>query len=231
MWRKQLHKDFPLFFLYNVYALIGTAARLFVSSNPFLYFFVFWWTDVGFLILGIASLHEGFRSVFEGFYLLRWFRWFYFGSISVVVVISILSSVFNRPVEVHPLFRIVLDVTTPIHCIQAAIFGLFYISVKLFNVTFRRYPFAIVLGFGISAIGTLAPFAIRSAFGKQLENFGVYAPVVAYYLAMAVWLSAFLRPPADEDETFPPLSPQQMANEVTQYTRILKGFLGKSDES
>jgi hypothetical protein len=231
LWRGRFHQQLPIFFAYNAYALMGTAARLAVSSSPYLYFYVYWWTEVGFLLIGIASIHESFRSVFEGFYLLRWFRWFYFGSIVLVVSTSILNSIFNRPVQVHPLFRIVLDVGMPITCIQAAIFGLFYICVKLLNVGFRRYPFAIVLGFGISAIGTLIPFVTRSEFGKKVEVFALYAPVVAYYITLLVWLSAFLWQGSEEGRPVPPLSPEQMADEVRQYTRVLKGFFGKSNAS
>ncbi|HEY6970799.1 MAG TPA: hypothetical protein VJA94_16430 [Candidatus Angelobacter sp.] len=230
LWKRRFNTQFPFFFAYNVYSLLGTTARLVVSSDSYLYFYVFWWTDLGFLLLGIASVHEGFRSVFEGFYLLRWFRWSYFGAIGIVVCIAIVHSIFNRTEHLYPVFRIVLDLQIPINCIQAAIFGLFYLCVKLFNVSFRRYPFAIVLGFGISAIGTLVPLVALSDFGKSFGSFALYAPAVAYYITLLVWFSAFLRPEPEEDEKVPPLSPQQMADEVTQYTRVLKGFFGKSHE-
>ncbi|HEY6252908.1 MAG TPA: hypothetical protein VI685_23360 [Candidatus Angelobacter sp.] len=230
LWRRRVYVRFPIFFAYCLYAVLATAARLMAALYGG-YFYVFWCTELFFLFLGVAALHESFRSVFEGFYLLRWFRWVYFGGIAVILLLSILNSIFNRPTQVHPLLSVVLDITTPINCIQAAIFGLFYVSVKLLSVSFRRYAFAIVLGFGILAVGTLIPNAVRSAFGKNFDTFFVYAPSVAYYITLTIWLSAFLRPEADEDQWPPPLSPQQMAEEVTQYTRILKGFFGKSNES
>lgn len=233
LWSRRIYKSFPVFFAFTIYGLFATSARLLAAlkGGYFYYFYVYWFTEPLFLLLGIAALHESFRSVFEGFYLLKWFRWFYFGSIAAVLVAPIINSIFNRPVQVHPLFAVVLDFATPINCIQAAIFGLFYLCVKLLNVSFRRYPFAIVLGFGISAIGTLIPFVARSEFGKKLETFVVYAPSVAYYITLAVWFSAFLKREPDQDKGTSPLPPQQMAEEVRQYTRILKGFLGKSNES
>ena len=226
LWRRRIYRRFPLFLAYCLYAVLATTARLLAALYGG-YFYIYWWTELFFLFLGVVALHESFRSVFEGFYLLKWFRWAYFGGITAVLLVSILNSVFNRPTQMHPLLRLVLDITTPVNCILAAIFGLFYLSAKLLSVSFRRHAFAIALGFGISAVGTLVPNAIRSAFGKNFDNFFIYADSVAYYITMAVWLSAFLRPEADEDEAPPPLSPQQMAEEVTQYTRILKGFFGK----
>ena len=231
LWRGQLHKQFPFFFTYNIYALLATAARLVVSSDQYMYFYVYWWTDTGFLLLGIASLHEGFRSVFEGFYLLRWFRWLYFGAIVTAVGISIVHTIFNPPIQVHPVVGVVLELETPIYCIQAAIFGLFYICAKLLNVSFRRYPFAIVLGFGISAIGTLIPYVVRSEFGKKLDIFVIYASPVAYYIALAVWLGGFIRKESENKQRVSPLSSEQMADEVKQYTRALRDFFGKSNES
>jgi len=230
LWRRRIYARFPIFFGYCLYSLLAGTALLLAAFYGG-YFYVYWWTELFFLFLGIAALHESFRSVFEGFYLVKWFRWTYFGGIGAILLLSILNAVLNRPTQMHPLLRLVLDVTTPINCILAAIFALFYTSAKFLSVGFRRYPFAIVLGFGISAIGTLIPNAIRSAFGKNFDNFFIYAPSVAYYITLAVWLSAFLRPEVVEGQSSPPLSPEQMAEEVTQYTRILKGFFGKSNES
>src|SRR5579864_3861843 len=107
LWKHRVYKPFPIFFAYCVYAIAATTARLlaFLFGG---YFYIFWCTDLVFLLLGIAAIHESFRSVFEGFYLLRWFRWLYFGGIAVVVLMSILNSIFNRPTQVHPLLSIVL---------------------------------------------------------------------------------------------------------------------------
>lgn len=230
LWKRRVYKPFPIFFAYCLYAIAATTARLLAWLYGG-YFYVFWCTDLVLLFLAIAAMHESFRSVFEEFYLLRWFRWLYFGGIAVVVLISILNSIFNPPTQVHPLLGIVLHLTTPIDCILAAIFGLFYVSGKLLRVSFRRYPFGIVLGLSISAVSALITNVARSDFGKRFETFFVYAPSVAYYITIAVWLTAFVWPEADEDQGPPPSSPQQMADEVTQYTRILKRFFGKSDES
>ena len=228
---RKIYVRFPVFFIYNVYAVVASLARLLAFHNPSAFFYTFWWTELGFLLLSIAAVHEAFREVFEGFYLLRWFRWFYFGGIALILALSIINSIFNRPIQVHPIFRIILDFATPINCILAAIFGLFYIFVKVLNVSFRRYPFAIVLGFGISAVGTLIPFIARSEFGKKLDIFIIYGPSVAYYITLLVWLTAFLGKDRGEDERIPPLSPEQMADQVRQYTRLLKGFFGRSNAS
>lgn len=221
------YRQFPVFFAYNVYAALAHAARLIAFYVPgTYYFYVYWWTELGLLLLAIAATHEAFRSVFEGFYRLQWFRWAYFGGISIVLISSIVNSIYNRPREVHPLFSIALDFGIPANCILAAISVLFYISAKLVSVSFRRHSFSIVLGFGITAVGALVPYVMRSEIGKRMETFTSYAPNVAYYLAQLIWLTAFFRRQPAGEEGPPPIPPEQMAEDVRQYTRVLKSFFG-----
>lgn len=218
------YRQFPFFFSYIVYAAFAHAARLVALYIPGTYFYVYWWTELGLVLLAIAATHEASRSVFEGFYLLPWFRRAYFGSISIVLISSILNSIFNRPRQVHPLYSIVLDIAIPVNCIVAAIAVLFYISAKLLKVGFRRHPFSIVLGFFITAVGSLDAYIMRSEIGKKIENFIIYAPNVAYYLAQLIWLTAFYRRQSGSDEGPPPISPEHMAEEVGQYIEVLKRF-------
>ena len=238
----RVYEEFPFFFAYNVYTIFSTAARLLalylVTFYTHLYFNVFWWTELVSLVLAIAAIHEAFRSVFEGFYLLKWFRLCYFAGIVVALISSALNSLFNHPRAVHWAFGIILSIGIPVNCILAAIFALFYIAAKLLRVSFRRHSFAIVLGFGISTIGTLIPYVARSVFGKKMEGFVIYAPAVSYYLTLLVWLAGFYRQESsastgtgkDTGTAPPPLSSEEMAGEVRQYTRILKGLLGKSKD-
>lgn len=231
LFHHRIWQRFPIFFIYIVYGALAHAARLIAFYIAFhivgrYYFYTFWSTELGLLLLSIAATHEAFRSVFEGFYLLRWFRWAYFGGISIVLISSIVSSIFNRPRQVHPLYSIALDFGISVNCILAAISVLFYISAKLLKVGFRRHPFSIVLGFGITAVGALIPYVARSEIGKKVENFTIYAPNVAYYLAQLIWLSAFYRRQSESDEGPPPISPEHMAEEVRQYIGVLKRFFG-----
>lgn len=221
----RIYQIFPIFFIYNVYGAFAHAARLIAFFVPgTYYFYVYWGTEAGLLLLAIAATHEAFRSVFEGFYLLPWFRWGYFGGISIVLISSIVNSIFNRPHEAHPFFRVALDIGIPVNCILAAISVLFYISAKVLRVGFRRHSFSIVLGFAITAVGALVVYVIRSEFGKKMETFTSYAPNVAYYLAQLIWLSAFYRRPSESDEAPPPIPPEQMAEEVRRYIEVLKRF-------
>ena len=228
--RSGARRRFPWFFAYCIYAVLGLAARFLAAiSSRRTYFYTYWYTDPGFLLLGIAALHEVFRQVFAGFYLLRWFRWLYYGGITIVVLIAVVNSLVNRPMNVYPVFGIILDVGIAVNCIQAAIFALFYFLAKVLDVEFRRHTFGIVLGFGISSIGTLIPYVARSTFGTKFESLVIYAPSVAYFVSLAVWLSAFLWPEPTQDDQASTKSPEEMAEEVREYLKVLRGFFRKQE--
>lgn len=225
----RVYKHFPLFVVYNIYAVVASAGFLVALYIPGTYFYVYWGSEIGFLLLATVAIHEVFHSVFEGFYLLPWFRWCYFASLAIVLTFAIISTGYNPPVQAHPLYSLALNITTPANCVLVAICALFYMAAKLLKVGFRRHSFAIVLGLGLSAVGNLIPDVMRSVFGKKMELFGIYGSSVSDFLTSVIWLTAFYRQDSGDGGP-PPLSSAQMADEVRQYTRILKGLLGKSKD-
>jgi len=229
LFRRRAYRSFTFFVGYQVYSTLATAARLLVSSHSEGYFWVFWGTELGFLVLAIAASTEVFIRVFYGFYRLPWFRWFYFGGIGITLAIVGINMLLYAPVKVHPFVGRILRFGIVINGIQAAIFALFFLLVKVLDIEFRRYPFGIALGLGIASVGTLIPYVARSIFGTELENFILYAPTVTYFMSLLVWLSAFLKSEPEDDAMNPPMRPEEMAEEVGQYVAVLKGFFGKKE--
>jgi hypothetical protein len=226
---RRVYRSFPVFVCYQAYAALAVTARIvpFLAQAPQPYFFTFWSTELGFVVLAIAASHEVFRWVFSGFYRLPWFRAFYYGGIGITIAIVGINSLLHAPLNVHPLVGRILPFVIVINGIQAAIFALFFLLVKLLDIGFRRYAFGIALGLGIASVGTLIPYVARSIFGTELENFFLYAPTVAYFVSILVWLSAFMKAQPEEDAIIPPMRPEEMAEEVGQYVVVLKGFFGK----
>lgn len=229
---RQVRDNFVIFLSYQAYAVLAVAARLSaVELDESVYFRVFWLTELGFLVLGIAASHEVFRWVFSGFYRLKWFRWFYYGGIGLTIAITAVNSAVHAPLNTKdPLFGVILQFSIVINGIQAAIFALFYLLVKLLSIGFRRHAFGISLGLGIASVGTLLSYVGRSEFGTILANIVVYAPTVAYFVSLIVWLSAFIKPEPSPEAWAPPMPPEQMAEEVRQYIAVMKSFFGKHDE-
>lgn len=231
LFRRNVYKYFPVFVGYIVISAPITAARLIAAPNYQLYFYVYWSTNALLLLIGLGALHEIFRWAYEGFYELWWFRVFYYGSISAVLILALRNAAVNPPVQAHPLVGLVLNIGIAVNLLQAVIACVFYGLTRPLGIEFRRYPFGIALGFLVSSTGSLLGYLARSVFGTNFQAFARYASPVSYILGLIIWLSAFVLPEIKEEEWSPPMSPERMLEEVRGYLRAL-GFRGsgKNDE-
>jgi hypothetical protein len=219
---RKVHGHFPVFFFYILICLPITIARLLTSSHYRVYFFVYWWSNVALLLLGLAALHEVFYWVYKGFYRLIWFRFLYYGAIALVLLVTIRNSIANPPVQAHPVIGLILDVGIAINFIQIAIVGVFTALIKPLNIGYRRYPFGIAAGFGASAMGPLIGYFSRSIFGTRLDIFAQNASAIAYIFALVIWIMAFFRQEPEELAWTPPMSPEEMLRMVRGYLKVLR---------
>ncbi|MCU1255097.1 MAG: hypothetical protein JWM83_1396 [Candidatus Angelobacter sp.] len=221
LFRRGVRHHFPVFFSYGALLAPVTLARLLTLTNYPIYFMVFWSTDALLLLLGLAALHETFRWVYEGFYMFWWFRLIYYGTISLVLFITIRNAVVNPPVQAHPLVGLILSIGIAVNLLRAGIAALFAVLSKPLAIEHRRYPFGIVAGFAASSLGPFVGYFARSIFGKNVDTFTQNASAVAYILALVIWLIAFSKPEPEESAWTPPMSPDEMLKVVHGYLRAL----------
>jgi len=219
--KHHIFRLFPIFFTFALYTALLTVARLATVAHYRSYFFVYWWTEAGFAILSLAALHEVFRWVFEGFYRLWWFRVAYYGAIVLALTVAVWNAMANPPAQAHPVLSLILNVSIAINYVRLGIVGLFAVLHRLLLVPFRRYAYGIVVGFGISSAGPLLAYLAFSVFGTKLESFTRYTIAVAYILGVAIWVASFIRPEPEDREWQPPMSPDQMLQEVQGYLSAL----------
>lgn len=220
LFRRNVQRRFPVFFSFTIYATAATAARLLTGFHYRTYFFVFWWTEAFLLLFSLAALHEVFHWMFDGFYRLWWFRLFYYGTIAVVLSISVANAILYPPVQAHPVIGMVLDMSNAVDLVQVGIVGLFYVFRRLLVVEFQRHPYGIIVGFGMSSALPLVGYLARSEFGTKVDFFTRHSSAVAYILGLIIWIASFIRP-EPEDKWEPPMSPEQMLQEVQGYLKAM----------
>jgi hypothetical protein len=218
---RDLRQHFPIFSAYTIYTALAAIARLAATRSYRIYFLVFWYTDPLISLLGLAAIHEVFRWVYEGFYELRWFRWLYFGVITLVLLLTVWNALSNPPVQAHPVIGLILDIGIAVDLLQAGIVALFSALIRPLGIDFRRYAFGIAAGFGVSAIGPFIGYFVRSIFGTRANTFAGLASPVAYILALLIWVAAFIRPEPEEQAWTPPMPPDEMLRTVEAYLRGL----------
>ncbi len=222
LFRRDIRRYFPVFFTYTLCTVGIALARLLTIRDYHKYFFVFWVTEAIFLLFGLAALHEVFHWVYEGFYRLRWFLVIYYGSIALVLLVTGRNAIANPPVQAHPIIGLILEIGIAVNLLQVAIVALFGALTKPLSIEFRRYPFGIASGFGISAMGPLIGYLLRSIFGINLDAFARNASAVAYILALVIWLMAFSRQEPEEKAWTPPMPPDEMLRIVRGYLKVLR---------
>jgi hypothetical protein len=224
--RRRLASEFPFFFLYLSASVTFPVIKLAVSGSYAVFFIVSWATEAIYILLALLALHEVFRKVFAAFYKNRWF-WLFFPLVVIAIfTIAIAYNLGSPPVQASRLISLILTLGTAVSLVQIAIFGLFFILVWFHGIRWRDYPFSIVVGFAIIAVGSLWGNWSRSVFGTRFNRFFGYAPAVAYIIAVIVWLDAFLRPPSVPEWKLR-ITPEQLLEEVGEYSKIFQRFLGR----
>jgi hypothetical protein len=224
--RRKVHREFPFFFMYVVFAILAAAVRLSVSGDYQLYFKVFWTTALLYNALALLALYEVFREVFFAFYeLWWWFRLVFPGVALIAITIAVIRTILHPPVEATSLIGAILSSSRIVNYLEAILFALFFLLVLLLGVSRRSYPFGIVEGFGIAALGALVAYGLRSEFGTKYNMFAKYAPSVAYVLGVLVWLDTFRRPPDPEviHAWREQVTPEQLLAQAREWLKIMKG--------
>ena len=227
--RRKLHREFPFFFAYLILSVIVPLIRLSVSGDYATFFMLFWTTEAFYAVLGLLALHEVFHEVFLPFYLLWWwFRLVFPAAVTLIVFVSIRNAILHPALQAPRILQIIFGSAKAVNYLEAVLFGLFFALVLLLGVRWKSHPFGIVEGFGLSALGALIAYGLRSEFGTKYDTLAKYAPPVAYIVGVLVWLDTFLRQPDPEvvHAWRDRVTPEQLLAEARGYIRILKRFFG-----
>jgi len=226
---RSLFLRFPVFVGYTFFAVISSILGLAVRNNISLYFIFYWTSEVGYSLLVFFALQEIFRSVFQNFYRMRWFR-LIFPSIGILMIaIALLRTTLNPAPDTDWRSTMLISVEIALGFLQMGLFCVFVLLVIFFRMYRQKYAFGIALGFGIEAAGSLVVFLLRSEFGTKFNPIVRITPSIAYIIAVAVWLVTFLRKepsqPTQNWDSAP--TPEEMVYALKRHTKTVKGILGR----
>jgi hypothetical protein len=178
-------------------------------------------------------VYESFMKVFRSFYLVQKFRLLLPGAITLALLISVLRAI-SYPTKVDPLAAVdpgrmaasvIVAGTMTTQYIVLAVSVLFVGLVILLHLPWRVHEYRIVLGFGISALGTFAAGALRSQFPTEFRTLNETLSGVAYTLALVVWITALRHPFTPKPQLIDRgVSPESLVEELRRqvaYTRSL----------
>ncbi len=227
--RRKFIAKYPFFFIYVTSALLIELVRLLFIANYVILFKVFWATEAIYALLALLALYEAFRQVFILDYeTWPWFWTVFPGTVLILSVIFVGHALLNPPAEAPRIIAVILSFETVVNFVKGGLFLMFLaLAWLLLGENWPTYPYGVVLGFAVSAAGSLVAYRLFSVFGTKLNWLGKYGPPVSYILAVLIWIASCFLPPEPKDRWRNFEDPEKALATVRQYLMALKRIARK----
>lgn len=205
--RRRAYAFCPLFFAYVAFGVTADVARLIARLllNREIYPTIYWVTEAGYDLLGILVMYELIHRVLRNLAYAWWHR--------LIFPAALLSGIFLSIARVHavpPHFSHGLAfyaITGEIGIRFVEVLAVPLILIPLFGVPGNRYPLGIAAGFGLYSTVALVVTTRFSDIGPRFSFVWGVASLVAYSVAVVVWIWAFSVPRSEEFVQTPPGAP------------------------
>lgn len=211
MFRRKLHKEFPVFFAYILYSLASTLLLFgFHNTTYVMYFRAYWTVSALGLGFGLGVIYEAFIYSFRPYQSLLdfgrvLFRW----AAAVVVLVGVIMAVGTNSVGMNLLLQSILTLERSVRVMQCGLVLLLLLFAPHLGLSWRSRIFGISLGFGVFAAVGLIGYTLRAQWGMAVNN-GVSIAIQASFLcAVGIWAAYMFAPePARRPLSYSPLSAQ-----------------------
>jgi hypothetical protein len=227
MGRKNLYRRFALFTAYIVYTVIVAGLKAIFLSNWRIYFYVYWFSEPGEILLSVLAVHESFVRVFGTFYRLLWFRLLFPGAIAAALIYSCWKAYVHPPSHVSAVGSAIISTAIAAQYVILSIAILFFLLVRFIHVRWRLYEFRIVFGFGVAALVYAFAGVLRSESGTRFDFLSEYLPGMGYVLAVFIWLTAMLAEEPKNGDNIAGTPGPEVLDGLRLHLKTIKKFLGK----
>ncbi len=197
LWRRKLHKQFPVFFLFLI-AQVANFAVLFPLSfagNYSWYFGLFWLGEAVNAVLGFKVIHEIFLDVFRPYHTLRDLGTLLFRWAGVVMLLVAVVVAFSNSFDSSPLVHAVTTLQRSVRIVQVGLILFLLLFSRFLGVSRKQISFGISLGFGLFAMVELLLYALNSG-GFVRHGLFNLINMATYLFGIVVWLGYSLSPQA-----------------------------------
>jgi hypothetical protein len=189
MWRRKLHKQFPVFFSY-ILAQIGIFALTFPlrSADNYEWFFYAYWIGAAIsALLSFRVIHEVFIDVFRPYHTLKDLGTVLFKWTGVVMLLVSVVVAFSNSGNSDPLTQAITTLQRSVRMVQCGLILFLLLFSRFLGVSKRQHSFGIALGFGLFASVELILIALNSGGLLAIANITLVNSAT-YDLAILVWL-------------------------------------------
>ena len=191
--RRGAYKAVPCFFAYIAFAVTADAARFVVHTHSDAYYRTYWITEAAYDVLGILVMYEVLRMVLGTLTRAWWAR-----LIFPAVLISSLGISLARanlvPSRLGGILLYIVIGEIAVRFVQVFVFAGLVTLAPIIGVRWRQYPFGIATGFGLYATVALLTTTKFSDFGTRFKILWGVTSLVAYSVAVLIWIWFFSAP-------------------------------------
>lgn len=191
--RRRAYAVLPFFFVYATFAVSADLIRFGVHNDRPVYIPTYWITEAIYDILGILVMYEVLRSVLGGLARVPWTRLI----LPILVIVGIGLSVAHRqavPTRVTGFLVYIVLGEIAVRFVQVSVFAGLVTLVPLIGLRWRQYPFGVATGFGLYATVMLLTTVKFSDFGTRFKFLWGLTSLVAYSVAVLIWIWFFSVP-------------------------------------
>jgi hypothetical protein len=191
--RRRVYTILPYFFAYVAFAVGADLSRFVVHSHPDPYYMTYWITEAGYDVLGILVMYEVLRTIF-GTLTRAWWARLIFPAVLLAGVGMSLARTDAVPSRIVGLPSYIVVGEIAVRCIQVFVFAGLVTLVPVLGLRWRQYPFGVATGFGVYATVMLLTTIKFSDFGTRFKLLWGWTSLVAYSVAVLIWIWFFSVP-------------------------------------
>jgi len=188
LWRRKLHKQFPVFFLFLLVQVANFAVifPLWLVGDYKMYFVFFWLGEAANAVLGFKVIHEIFLDVFRPYHTLKDLGTLLFKWAGVVMLLVSVVVAFSNSFDQSPLVHAVTTLQRSVRIVQLGLILFLLLFSGFLGVSRKQVSFGISLGFGLFAGVELMLMALNSGGFVRQGNLNL-VNMVTLILAILVW--------------------------------------------
>jgi hypothetical protein len=189
LWRRKLHKQFPVFFVFLLAQVANFAiiAPLWLTGKYSVYFGIFWLGEAVNAILGFRVIHEIFVDVFRPYHTLKDLGTLLFKWAGVVMLLVSVVVAFSNSYDQSPMVHAVTTLQRSVRIVQFGLILFLILFSRFLGVSRKQISFGISLGFGLLAGVELLLMALNSGGFVNHTNLNVIN-MLMYLMAVCVWI-------------------------------------------
>ena len=191
---RRIQAILPFFFVYVLFAVAADVARFIARGHPHPYYATYWITEAIYDLLGILVMYEVVCTVLANMIRGWSLRLVFFALVVASVALSLTRVHQSPPQFAHGFAFYIVVGEIAVRFVEVFIFASLVTLVPLLGIRWRQYSFGVATGFGLYATVALLATTKFSDFGTKFRIMWGLTSLVAYSLAVLIWIWFFSVP-------------------------------------